>query len=105
MIEISKMRHRINLQKPDSTADEINGYETTYTTMQTVWAEFLKPGFVSKTVLGDAAAVEITQGMRIRTTAVEKGWHVMEGDRTFEVLHVDDTTPGEKILTTIEVQS
>lgn len=105
MINIGKMRHRINLQKPDSTPDEINGFDTTYTTMQTVWAEFLKPGFVSKEILGDAAAVEVTQGMRIRAAPVAKGWRVMEGDREFEVLHVDDTTPGEMILTTIEVQS
>lgn len=105
MIITSRMRHRINLRKPEDKMDDIHGYETSYTTVQTVWAEFLKPGFVSKTILGDAAAVEVTQGMRIRTTTIGKGWRVSEGEHEYDVLHVDDTTPGEMILTTTEVQS
>lgn len=105
MIVTSRMRHRIALRKPESVIDDIHGYDTSYTTIATVWAEFLKPGFVSKAILGDSAAVEVTQGMRIRPATVEKGWRVAEGDREFDVLHVDRTTPGEVILTTIEVQS
>lgn len=105
MIITSHLRHRINLRKPEDTMDDIHGYDTSYTTVQTVWAEFLKPGFVSKEVLGDAAAVEVTQGMRIRATNIAKGWRVSEGSREFDVLHVDDTTPGEMTLTTVEVQS
>lgn len=105
MIIIGNMRHRITLKRPESVVDEIHGYDTVYTPVQDVWAEFLKPGFVSRTILGDAAAVEVTQGIRIRATTIAKGWRAAENGREFEVQHVDDTTPGEMILTTIEVQS
>ena len=60
---------------------------------------------LDKTILGDAAAVEVTQGMRIRATTIGKGWRVSEGEHEYDVLHVDDTTPGEMILTTTEVHS
>ena len=55
-------------------------------------------------VFGDAAEVEVTQGMRLRPVEVTKGWRIREGAREFMVEHVDDTRPGEIILTTSEVQ-
>ena len=104
MIHIAKMRHRVTLLRPENPLDEINGCDTRYLPVREVWAELLKPGFVSRAVFGDAAAVEVTQGMRLRPVEVAKGWRIREGAREFTVEHVDDTRQGEIILTTSEVQ-
>ena len=104
MMNVDKMNRRVMLLRPESPMDEINGCDTTYTPMREVWAEFLKPGFVSRALFGDAAAVEVTQGMRLRPVEVAKGWRVKHGEHVFHVEHIDDTTPGELILTTSEVQ-
>ena len=104
MIQMDRMRHRITLLRPENSLDAINGHDTTYIPTREVWAEFLKPGFVSRAVFGDAAAVEVTQGIRLRPVEIAKGWHVKEGTREYHVEHIDDTTPGELILTTSEVQ-
>ena len=104
MIQMDKMRHRVTLLRPESPLDEINGCDTTYIATREVWAEFLKPGFVSRAIFGDAAAVEVTQGIRLRPVEIAKGWRVREGTREFNVEHIDDTIPGELILTTSEVQ-
>lgn len=104
MMNVDKMNRRVMLLRPESPLDEINGCDTTYTPMREVWAEFLKPGFVSRALFGDAAAVEVTQGMRLRPVEVAKGWRVKHGEHVFHVEHIDDTTPGELILTTSEVQ-
>lgn len=104
MISIDKMRHRVTLLRPENPLDEINGCDTSYIPTREVWAEFLKPGFVSRTLFGDAAAVEVTQGIRLRSVEIAKGWRVREGTREFNVEHIDDTIPGELILTTSEVQ-
>ena len=104
MMNVDKMNRRVMLLRPESPLDEINGCDTTYTPTREVWAEFLKPGFVSRALFGDAAAVEVTQGMRLRPVEVAKGWRVKYGEHVFHVEHIDDTTPGELILTTSEVQ-
>ena len=104
MIQMDKMRHRVTLLRPESPLDEINGCDTSYIPTRDVWAEFLKPGFVSRAIFGDAAAVEVTQGIRLRPVEIAKGWRVREGTREFNVEHIDDTIPGELILTTSEVQ-
>ena len=104
MMNVDKMNRRVMLLRPESPLDEINGCDTTYTPTREVWAEFLKPGFVSRALFGDAAAVEVTQGMRIRPVEVAKGRRVKHGEHVFHVEHIDDTTPGELILTTSEVQ-
>jgi len=104
MIRAARLRHRVTLLRPESPFDEINGCDTRYLPVREVWAELLKPGFVSRAVFGDAAAVEVTQGMRLRPVEVAKGWRIREGAREFTVEHVDDTRQGEIILTTSEVQ-
>lgn len=104
MINVDKMNRRVTLLRPESPLDEINGCDTTYIETREVWAEFLKPGFVSRAIFGDAAAVEVTQGIRLRPVEIAKGWRVKHGEHVFHVEHIDDTTPGELILTTSEVQ-
>ncbi|MGP1574566.1 head-tail adaptor protein [Selenomonas sp.] len=103
-MNVDKMNRRVMLLRPESPLDEINGCDTTYTPTREVWAEFLKPGFVSRALFGDAAAVEVTQRMRLRPVEVAKGWRIKHGEHVFHVEHIDDTTPGELILTTSEVQ-
>ena len=104
MINVDKMSRRVTLLRPESPLDEINGCDTTYIPTREVWAEFLKPCLVSRDIFGDAAAVEVTQVMSLRPFEIAKGCRVKEGTRVFHVEHIDDTTPGEIILTTSEVQ-
>ena len=53
---------------------------------------------------GDGDALVITQGIRLRPAHVERGWRVQQGERFFDVLDVDESNPGEVILTTQEVE-
>lgn len=53
---------------------------------------------------GDGDTLVITQGIRLRQIHVERGWRVQQGERFFDVLDVDESNPGEVILTTQEVE-
>ena len=53
MINVDKMNRRVTLLRPESPLDEINGCDTMYIATREVWAEFLKPDFVSRAIFGD----------------------------------------------------
>lgn len=53
---------------------------------------------------GDGDTLVITQGIRLRQIYVERGWRVQQGERFFDVMDVDESNPGEVILTTQEVE-
>ena len=103
MIDIGKMDHRIELMKPVQDEDKGFGGKRSWISYA-VWAEFLRPRFqVAAGAVGSGDAIMITQGIRIRPHEVAKGWHVSYGMRIYKVLHVDDSVPGELILTCKEV--
>ena len=54
-------------------------------------------------LVGDAEVQVITQGIRMRPTQVERGWQIIAKDHIYEVLHVDNSKPGEIIITAQEV--
>ena len=100
MIRAARLRHRIELLRPIYGEDVGFGGVIGYTSEGMAWAEFLRPRFVQADAMGSGVATEITQGIRIRPRPIEKGWKVQRGAETFYVLHVDDSTAGELILTT-----
>mgnify|MGYP000912795697 FL=1 len=97
MIRVARLRHRVELLRPVYGEDVGFGGVTGYESEGMVWAEFLRPRFVQA---DSGVATEITQGIRIRPRPIEKGWKVRRGADEFYVLHVDDSTAGEIILTT-----
>ena len=103
MIDIGKMDHRIELMKPVQDEDKGFGGKRSWISYA-VWAEFLRPRFqVAAGAVGSGDAIMITQGIRIRRRAVDKGWKVRYGNTEYQVLHVDESVPGETMLTTTEV--
>ena len=105
MIRIARMNRRIELMRPVYGEDEGFGATKGYECVVKVWAEFLRPRFTQTDAMGSGVATEITQGIRIRAREVGKGWKVRHGADKYYVIHVDDSTPGETILTTKEVDS
>lgn len=104
-MNIAKMTSRMTVMKPIRAQDGLGGYKTTYEAQSTLWAELLRPRFNSANIQGDAGAVVITQGIRIRrTNAVNRGDKVSVAGRMYNVLHVDDSVTGETTLTTQEIR-
>lgn len=103
-MKVSRLRHRVALLKPIRAPDEYGGTRVEYEEVASVWADFLRPNFGHQNMQGDGDALVITQGIRFRPAHVERGWRVQQGERFFDVLDVDESNPGEVILTTQEVE-
>ena len=103
-MNIARLRHRVTLLKPIRAPDEYGGARVEYEVVASVWADFLRPNFGHQNMQGDGDALVITQGIRLRPAHVERGWRVQQGERFFDVLDVDESNPGEVILTTQEVE-
>ena len=103
-MQIARLRHRVTLLKPIRAPDEYGGARLEYKEVTATWADFLRPNFGHQNLQGDGDVLVISQGIRLRKTTVERGWRVQHGDRLFDVLDVDESVPGEVILTTQEVE-
>ena len=103
-MKVSRLRHRVALLKPIRAPDEYGGTRVEYEEVASVWADFLRPNFGHQNMQGDGDALVITQGIRLRPAHVEREWRVQQGERFFDVLDVDESNPGEVILTTQEVE-
>lgn len=85
-INSSKLDRLITLQEPTQTSDGQGGYVTTYPTMATVWAEFMRPGMQQLEAIGTVVS-ELTQLVRIRYRSdVCRGWRLGYGSRTYDIL-------------------
>ena len=104
MLKIGKLNKKIDILKPELTEDTGFGQITNYKPFVYSWAEFLKQRITPMNANGDASAVMVTQGMKIRPIKeIEKGWRVKYGSRTFEILSVDNNQADVMILTTQEL--
>ncbi len=101
---IARLRHRVTLLRPIRAPDEYGGARLEYEEAAAAWADFLRPNFGHQNMQGDGDTLVITQGIRLRQIHVERGWRVQQGERFFDVLDVDESNPGEVILTTQEVE-
>ena len=103
-MQIARLRHRVTLLKPIRAPDEYGGARVEYEKVAVSWADFLRPNFGHQNLQGSSDVLVISQGIRLRKTTVERGWRVQQGERIFDVLDVDESVPGEVILTTHEVE-
>lgn len=104
-MKIANLNQRMAVMKPSRVPDGMGGYRTEYTQTTELWAEVLRPRFTGATIQGDAEAIVITQGIRLRRTgAVQRGDKVRVAGRLYDVLHVDDSVAGETTLTAREVR-
>lgn len=95
---------RVEIYKPQAVPDNMGGRLTTMVKACDAWVEFKRPRFTS-TVAEGTPVTEITQGIRIRAVdGIRKGWQVRYKNRTYEILHVDDSVKGEITLTTQEAE-
>ena len=97
---IGRMDKRIELQ----AYVKVSG-TSAWTTQGTVWAEFKKPDpQLKRTEVAGNMASELMReiGIRYRSN-VRKGWRVLWGTRTFEVMHTYDYGKSTTILVCREV--
>jgi len=95
---IGRMDKRIELQHYIKVAGR-----SEWTTQATLWAEFKKPDFKTVELVGNLAS-ELVREIGIRYNSnVSKGWRVLWGTRTFEVLHTYDYGKSTTILICREV--
>ena len=74
-----------------------------WTSQRIVWAEFKKPDLKTVELAGNMAS-ELTREIGIRYRAdVRKGWRVIWGTRTFDVLHTYDYGKSTTMLICREV--
>ena len=86
-MNIGRMDKRIELRAPTETSDGAGGFSTTWATVATVWAEFVKPRVAA---IQDTGAIisEMNREIKIRIrTDICKGWKVGYGLKTFDVQH------------------
>ncbi|HBR33189.1 MAG TPA: head-tail adaptor protein [Firmicutes bacterium] len=84
---IGRMDKRITLQKPSKTPDGQGGRKKDFEDVATVWAEFRRPKMATEVEAG-AVISDMTQEISIRyRTDVKRGWRVLYGDRSFDVIH------------------
>ena len=95
---IGRMDKRIQLQAYIKTSGV-----SVWTTQATLWAEFKKPDLKTAELTGNMVS-ELTREIGIRYRAdVRKGWRVLWGTRTFEVIHTNDYGKSTTILVGREV--
>jgi SPP1 family predicted phage head-tail adaptor len=95
---IGRMDKRIKLQ----AYVKVSGVSA-WTTQGTVWAEFKKPELKTAELAGNLAS-ELTREIGIRYRAdVRKGWRVLWGTRTFDVMHTYDYGKSTTMLVCKEV--
>lgn len=101
----SRRYHCTLLKRIAKTEDTGEGKTYNFTPASHPWAEFLKPRIMPSPIIGDGRAVVITQGIKIKATDCAKEWRIVNGSSTYRILDIDSrTTPGELILTTMEVK-
>ncbi len=96
------MRHRIQIFRPVTTADDSGGRSTRWELDSTLWADILRPRFADTTAEGSHSVI-LTQGILIRRHDVRQGWRVVLSGDSYSVIHVDDSQAGETTLTCKEV--
>ena len=103
MINIGKLDELIELKQPAEAEDGMGGRPATYTPVDTVWAEFLKPRLATMQETGSVIS-EMVREIRIRNrTDVRKGWRVIHGSKTFDVEHAYDPDRESTIIVCREV--
>lgn len=103
MINIGRLDELIELKQPTVAEDGMGGRSTTFTTADTVWAEFLKPRLATMQESGSVIS-EMVREIRIRNrTDVRKGWRVIHGSKTFDVEHAYDPDKESTIIVCREV--
>ena len=76
---------------------------SSWTTQATLWAEFKKPDIKTAELVGNMVSELIREiGIRYRAD-VHKGWRVLWGTRTFEVMHTYDYGKSTTMLVCREV--
>ena len=95
---IGRMDKRIELQ----SYVKVYGVSA-WTTQATLWAEFKKPDIKTAELVGNMVSELIREiGIRYRAD-VHKGWRVLWGTRTFEVMHTYDYGKSTTMLVCREV--
>ena len=103
MINIGRMDELIELRHPGEIDDGMGGRTVFWGTIDTVWAEFLKPRLSTMQESGSVVS-EMVREIRIRNrTDVRKGWRVICGAKTFDVEHAYDPDRESTIIVCREV--
>lgn len=101
---IGKLNKRIKLYSYTRGQDNGFGAEREWALVAEVWAEILRPRFITGTMNGSADATLLTQGITIRRRPVEKGWRVDYNGDMYEILHIDYSQPDSLTLTCRSVE-
>ena len=98
-MNIGKLDKRLAIIQIVHSPDGMGGRKSEEVQVATIWAEFLRPRFVTAEIQGTIVS-EVTQGIRIRKNniGIKKGWIVSWGDSKYDVLHVE--TIGQEIILT-----
>ena len=102
-MNIGKLNELIELKQPTETSDGMGGWSASFATVDTVWAEFLKPRLATMQESGSVIS-EMVREIRIRNrTDVRKGWRVIHGAKTFDVEHAYDPDRDSTVIVCREV--
>ena len=102
-MKIGYLDHRVTVLKKVRGVDIGLGAPVMFEEDGKAWAEFLKQRVSTGAVADDGAAVVVTQGIRIRSRIIEKGWRIREKEHTYEIIDVDRSDPAVYVLTTQEI--
>ena len=105
-MNIGHLRDHAQIVKHEQISeDEGFGAKYDWITKGKIWCEMLKQRITPQTVQGDAEAVLVTQGFRIRpTAAISKGDRLAVKGHTYDVIDVDTSQKDYYTLTCREVR-
>lgn len=105
-MNIGHMRDRLTIiQHAKSANDEGFGAKYEWNESGGLWCEMLKQRITPVTAAGDAQAVVVTQGVKIRpTTLLTKGDRISLKSHTYDVIDIDTSQNEYYTLTCREVK-
>jgi SPP1 family predicted phage head-tail adaptor len=84
-MKIGDLRHRIELQKPKNTADNMGGFTVTWGTMTTIYAA-VWPVSAKELIQAKENKMTITHRIRIRyRDDIKSSWRIKFGVRYFDI--------------------
>lgn len=105
-MNIGKMKDRLTVVQHNKISDDVGfGEKYAWEPVGGLWCEMLKQRVTPVTASGDAQAIVVTQGIKIRPSALlRKGDRILLKSHTYNVLDVDTSQSDYYTLTCQEVR-
>lgn len=94
-VAIGALRHRLTVEEPVATTDDLGGAAIVYVVVGDVWAAVAEPALAERIGADERAVGVATHRLVLRDDiTVAVGWRLTGGGRSFRVLAITSAGPG-----------